>query len=276
MTSRRHIDRSRSRSLFSIAINTSALTTSSSNPSSGRFDASAKTRAHLARSAVLAAALAQTTGMEKRRIGRAALAVFVGHLPFARLGDSWSVAAPERINDVYEEYMAMVLREGQFSGVSAWRLAMLHEAQAAATQQRASYPGDLKTSFDGRLLAICTAYDRNCHGIGGGKSSSPAASVATLAGKAKQLQGQEVCLWDWRLIAMFLRLTGPLPPGSLVRLEDGAYGVVRNRPEVVLIADHMGRAMTAIQSREADTAVPYNLPEKLSIASALGWMKPDS
>ena len=214
--------------------------------------------------------------MEKRRIGRAALAVFVGHLPFARLGDSWSVATPERINAVYEEYMAMVLREGQFSGVSAWRLAMLHEAQAATTLQTSSYPGDLGTSFDGRLLAICTAYDRNCHGIGGGKSSSPSASVAALAAKAKELQGKGVCLWDWRLIAMFLRLTGPMPPGSLVRLADGSYGVIRNRPEVVVIADHMGRTVKEFQSRDAKEATPYNLPEKLNIASALGWMKSDT
>ena len=226
---------------------------------------------HLARSAVLAAALARTTGMEKRRIGRAALSVFVGHLPFARLGDSWSVATPERITKVYDEYMAMVLREGQFSGVSAWRLAMLHEAQAAAMKQKASYPGDLSTSFDGRLLAICTTYDRHCQGIGDATSASPAAAVASLAAQAKQLQGQDVCLWDWRIIAMFLRLTGPLPPGSLVRLEDGSYGVVRNRPEVVLIADHMGRAQARLEGRDSAEATPYNLPEELDIASALGW-----
>jgi hypothetical protein len=228
---------------------------------------------HLARSAVLSATLARTTGMEKRRIGRAALAVFVGHLPFARLGESWETATPERITVVYDEYMAMVLRVGQFSGVSAWRLAMLHEAQAAATRQSASYPGDLQTSFDGRLLAICTAYDRICHGIGGGKTASPAASVAAIAGKAKQLQGKEVCLWDWRLMAMFLRLTGPVPPGSLVRLEDGSYGVVRNRPEVVIIADHMGRPTDAFESRETSQATPYSLPSDLDIASALGWPK---
>lgn len=231
---------------------------------------------HLARSGILAAALARTTGMEKRRIGRAALAVFVGHLPFARLGDSWNEATPERIGAVYDEYMAMVLRQGQFSGVSAWRLAMLHEAQAAATLQTASYPGDLETSFDGRLLAICTVYDRICHGIGRGESASPAASVAALAAKAKQLQGQEVCLWDWRLIAMFLRLTGPLPPGSLVRLDDGSYGVVRTRPEVVVIADHMGRHLSDFQSRDTAEATPYNLPRDLDIASALGWMRDEA
>ena len=70
---------------------------------------------------------------------------------------------------------------------------------------------------------------------------------------------------------MFLRLTGPLPPGSLVRLEDGSYGVVRNRPEVVLIADHMGRAQAGLEGRDATEATPYNLPEELDIASALGW-----
>lgn len=231
---------------------------------------------HLARSAILSAALARTTGMEKRRIGRAALAVLVGHLPFARLGDSWSIATNERINSVYDEYMAMVLREGQFSGVSAWRLAMLHEAQAAATGQKASYPGDLKTSFDGRLLAICTTYDRECQGIGPSGASSPASSVAALADRAKELQGQDVGLWDWRIIAMFIRLMGPLPPGSLVRLEDGAYGVVRNRPEVVVFADHMGRALTEFESRPASEASPYNRPEALDLAGAIGWSPAES
>ncbi len=226
---------------------------------------------HLARSAILSATLARTTGMEKRRIGRAALAVFVGHLPFARLGDSWNVATPERIVAVYDEYMGMVLRIGQFSGVSAWRLAMLHEAQAASTLQSSSYPGDLETSFDGRLLAICTTYDRICHGIGGGETSSPPASVAALASRAKQLQGKNICLWDWRLIAMFLRLTGPIPPGSLVRLEDGSYGVVRNRPEVVIIGDHMGQPKASFESREVSEATPYGLPPEMDIASALGW-----
>jgi hypothetical protein len=231
---------------------------------------------HLARSAVLSAALARTTGMEKRRIGRAALGVFVGHLPMARLGDSWNEASPERIEGVYEEYMAMVLREGQFSGVSAWRLAMLHEAQLVATGQSRAYPGDLKTSFDGRLLAICTTYDRTRVGIGAASSKAPPAAVADMAaeGKAQQGKNDEQSVMDWRLIAMFLRLTGPMPPGTLVRLEDGTYGLIRNRPEVVLVADHMGNPLPDFDRRDVTEATPYDLPDTIDIAPAIGWQMP--
>jgi hypothetical protein len=233
---------------------------------------------HLARSAVLASALARTTGMEKNRIGRAALGIFVGHLPMARLGDSWNDASAERIEGVYEEYMAMVLREGQFSGVSAWRLAMLHEAQLVATRQSQAYPGDLNTSFDGRLLAICTTYDRTRVGIGAESGKTPPAAVADMAAIGKKQQGlnQDRSIMDWRLIAMFLRLTGPMPPGTLVRLEDGIYGLIRNRPEVVLIADHMGNPLADFEGRDVTEATAYNLPEDVDIAAAIGWQMPVS
>lgn len=229
---------------------------------------------HLARSAVLAAALARTTGMEKQRIGRAALGVFISHLPFVPLGAEWYQADAARLDEVFEKYMATVLDEGKFSGVSAWRLAILHEAQTLAAETGNAYPDDLETSFDGRIAAIATRYDRLRAGLTRDKSLSPlspAACVIRIANLGKEQQEHKTPFIDWRLVAMFLRMAGPVPPGTLVRLTDGSFGVVRKRPEVVRLADKLGRPLADFQASQAEVGLPLNLPEGYDCSAAMGW-----
>lgn len=69
---------------------------------------------------------------------------------------------------------------------------------------------------------------------------------------------------DPAMLAQFARLLGPYPPGTLVRLQDGAVGVVAARDKVHVLRDAAG-----VQTRVCDTSAPgCAIAEALDEASA--------
>ena len=230
---------------------------------------------HLARSSILAAIVAKAAGLERRRIGRAALGVVLSRAPLVRLGEHWTTAPPADVDRVYDACIQESVRARGSRGLSAWRMVLLHEGQRDLAGQVVPYPDRLAPSFEGELASVVTRYDRIRSGLADGprgRARSPTAALRILAGEARRQEGSAV---RRKVLETLLAVLGRLPPGSLVRVPNGALGVVRRRPEVVLVADPQGRALKSFRSSRVDKALPLEPPPAMDPAPALGWQPPE-
>lgn len=228
---------------------------------------------HLTRSSLFAAALARAAGIPPRLVGRTALVVFMSRLPLTRLGDAWSAAENAEVARVYDEAMQAVTGARRAGAGSAWRLVLLHEAMMDAAGAQDPYGGQLATSFEGRIAAVATHYDRIRAGIGSrdGRPAVPAIAIRRLAAESQQqnIGGGRAPL-DGELVRVWVGLLGRVPPGSLVRLKDGGFGVVRDRPTVVKVAKRDGKLRKTPEAIDARQVVPLDAPAGFDPSPALG------
>ena len=228
---------------------------------------------HLTRASLFAAALARAAGIPPRLVGRSALVVFMSRLPLTKLGDAWANAEPAEIARVYDEAMQAVTSAKRAGAGSAWRLVLLHEAMMDAAGAQDPYGGQLATSFEGRIAAVATHYDRIRAGIDarGGRPAVPAIAIRRLAAESQQqnIGGGRAPL-DGELVRVWVGLLGRVPPGSFVRLKDGGFGVVRARPMVVKIAKRDGKLRKVLEPRDAKQVVPLEATAKFDPRPALG------
>ena len=232
---------------------------------------------HLTRASLLAAAIAQTMGVERRRIAQVSVGVFLAHLPLVRLGDGWKSADHNQLEYVFDQTLADTVNRGQFTERTAWNLAILHELQTTTLRSGEAYGSDLTISMDGRIAAIAALYDRIRAGLGSesnAREAGPAAAVAQLAAVGRQQKDAPHPYVDWRIVAMLVRLMGTLPPGSLVRLRDGSTGVIRQRPEVIVITNRHGIPLDVPIVTTTTGAQPIELPEGLDLAPFVGFANP--
>lgn len=236
-------------------------------------DASAGLAGHLARASLFSAALAKASGVPPRLVGRAALVVFMSRLPLTRLGDRWFAAPPDIVAKVYDEAMSAVIAARTTGGVSAWRLVLLHEAMMDAAGNQDPYGGQLPTSFEGRIAAVATHYDRLRAGMTGRPVGAmvPAVAIRHLAAESQAQNIGGRAPLDAELVKLWVGLVGRVPPGSFVRARDGSFGVVRERPGMIRVAGSDGRIRKDLMAKPAHQVVPLEPPDGFDASPALGW-----
>ncbi len=73
------------------------------------------------------------------------------------------------------------------------------------------------------------------------------------------------------LVAAFTTLLGDYPPGTLVRLDDGAVGVVRDRSSVHLLRDGAGQHVSQVREHAAITAALHEDDARLRFSMPTVW-----
>lgn len=120
----------------------------------------------------------------------------------------------------HAEYGANTIRNAGRNGTSG-RIANLI-AQHHEYVDGTGYPAGLKgTEMDplARILSLVNSYDNLC-------SPSKNAIAMTPYGALSHLFASERKKYDASLLNMFIKLLGIYPPGSVVKLSDGGYGIV--------------------------------------------------
>ena len=228
---------------------------------------------HMVRSSVIAAAVARAAGLPQRLAGRAALVVFMSRFPLARLGERWQSATPEVLSKTFDLSLQEVMASAGSGRVSAWRLVLLYEALKASLGERQPYGNQLVTSFEGRIVEVATTYDRLRAGLNLNAATpmAPALALRRLSAMALQQNTGAQAPLDAGLVEVLRKLMGDVPPGSLVRTQQGIFGVVRERPGIVQVASADGHTRDEFKRKQAQRVLPLDMPADYDISAALGW-----
>jgi len=237
----------------------------------GRYDEGLA--GHIARSSVMAAGLGKALRLERRLVGQAALAVFTSRAPLAMLGGVWNAPRPGQAKEAYETAFSKVLSGPGLGGVGATRtLVSLHEGMAAIEGQAHPYGSGLKASLAGRIASVATFYDHIRANLEEGDRSRPISPVETMDRIKSLAQGGRLPgEIDPELIGPLSRLMGDLPPGTLVKMDNGAFGMVRDRPAVVQLTDTFGRYLEEFRETQVPQGLPLNPPLGLNLGLAFGF-----
>ena len=129
------------------------------------------------------------------------------------------------------------------------------------------YPMGLTTTEIGllsKIVAVVDEYDDLCNSSESPQSFTPYEALSFLYAKKRG------ALWEEAIVAL-VHMLSVYPPGSIVELSDGSYGVVssvnphaRMQPLVMLYAPDMSREQALIidLSKEPDLAITQNLRPK--------------
>lgn len=197
---------------------------------------------------VLALMLAKSLGMntdESRLLGLAALFHDAGkeRLPDSVVMNSGQLSKVEQsILQQHSELGAAIARQAGLPERVALTMLQHHELNDGS-----GYPAGLKgTEIDpmARILALVEAYDQLCN------PNNPADAM-TPYGALSYLFASERKKYDGQTLNLLIKSLGVYPPGSIVLLNDGVYGVVVSvNPQKLL------RPLIMLYDRRAERAVP--------------------
>lgn len=194
--------------------------------------------AHPVNVAVLAVLLGRACGLDGaalRELGLAALLHDVGKLDlpgYLRYAGDQLDAEERRTQQLHVAFGVEAARRLGLSGEAQRSIAEHHERADGS-----GYPQGLVgegISVAGNILALVNHFDNLCHPGGSAQGMSPHEALATLY--ARERNG-----FDERVMALFVRMMGIYPPGSVVELSDGRLALVVSatpgrplRPRVVV------------------------------------------
>ena len=234
---------------------------------------------HLARASIITAALAHACQVDRMTISRAALLVFTSQAPLSSLEDGWYDASREETHSAFNSSLTRLLESDDVTRLPTWQFIALHEAQMMATSDQPPYPEDLKSTFALRLAGTAMWYDRLRAGMLGEPGEQPLAppeAVSKMSAIAYDKTAHISQGVDRDLMWALAKVLGRVPPGSMVKLQNGAYGVVRVRPEVIQVTDTFGKYLDEYRPTEATEGVPLDVPGSFDIGPAIGWQPPST
>jgi putative nucleotidyltransferase with HDIG domain len=234
--------------------------------------------AHPVNVAVLSLLLGRACGLEAaqlRELGMAALLHDVGKLElpgFLRFGGP-GLSAEERRS--LEQHVALGVEAGRRLGLSADALRSI--AEHHERNDGSGYPQALDgtaISLAGAILALVNHYDNLCHPGNSAQGLTPHEALANLY--ARERNG-----FDERCLALFVRMMGIYPPGSVVELSDGRLALVVSatpgrplRPRVVVLdtASAADEALILDLNRDPSLGIHRSLRGEQIPRDAFAWL----
>jgi HD-GYP domain-containing protein (c-di-GMP phosphodiesterase class II) len=156
----------------------------------------------------------------------------------------------------YQEHVGLSVDLGQRMGLSSDVLIAI--AQHHEMADGSGFPLRLvgeDLSRCGQILALVNRYDRLCNPLHGEQALTPHEALARLFALRREC-------FDATVLGAFIRMMGVYPPGSLVQLEDGRFGLV-----VVVDALHSLRPCVVLY----EPAVPRDEAPLLNLAQTDGF-----
>lgn len=155
----------------------------------------------------------------------------------------------------YQQHVGLSVELGQRMGLPSDVLIAI--AQHHEMADGSGFPLHLvreDLSRCGQILALVNRYDRLCNPLHGESAMTPHEALARLFSVRREC-------FDAEVLGAFIRMMGVYPPGSLVQLVDGRYGLV-----VVVDASHSLRPCVMLY----DTAVPASEAPLVALAQGDG------
>ena len=127
-------------------------------------------------------------------------------------------------------------------------------------------------SLAGRIVTVAATYDSMRGNLVEGERCRPISPKEVLMSLSDMMQGNRLPAGvDKDIIGVLLHMMGSLPPGSVVKMENGAFGILRDRPYVVQLTDTFGRYLDRPRISRAKRATPLSPPLGLDMGPAIAW-----
>jgi putative nucleotidyltransferase with HDIG domain len=234
--------------------------------------------AHPVNVAVLALLLGRACGLEAaslRELGLAALLHDVGKLDlpgFLRFGGAQLSEGERRALQGHVAHGVEAARRLGLSGEAQRSIAEHHErADGSGYPQRLD---GAAISLPGSILALVNHFDNLCHPGNSAQGMSPHEALAMLYARERNA-------FDERVLALFVRMMGIYPPGSVVELSDGRIALVVSatpgrplRPRVVVYdaASAAEEALILDLNRDPALGVQRSLRSEQVPRDAFAWL----
>lgn len=217
-------------------------------------DLGQRASAHVVNVMALALLLGRSLGMqvqELHRLGLAALLHDLGKVALpVHIGEPGAALIPSDMQR-YHAHVGLSVELGQRMGLPSDVLIAIaqHHEMADGSGFPLRLVGD-DLSRCGQILALVNRYDRLCNPLHGQPMLTPHEALARL------FAVHRAC-FDVEVLGAFIRMMGVYPPGSLVQLGDGRFGLV-----VVVDALHSLRPCVLLH----DPAVPSSEAPLINLA----------
>lgn len=227
---------------------------------------------HVSRTALLAGCLAHTMGLDRRWISTVCLYVFPAMSPLIKLDDYWSSPTRGQAQEAYGQALATPSKSTSVGAGVVRDLIAQYETGSIHERKEAPFGEHLRLSLAGRIVALAAAYDAMRANLMEGDRCRPISPKEVLMSLEEMKRTDRLPLGlDPDLIGVLIQMMGSIPPGSLVRLENGACGIVRERPNTIQMTDTFGRYLTRPRITKAKKATPLSPPLGLDMGPVLAW-----
>lgn len=214
--------------------------------------------AHAVNVMVLALLLGRALGMEREdlcHLGLSALLHDMGKVALpVHIGEPGAALNPSDMQR-YQEHVGLSVDLGQRMGLSSDVLIAIaqHHEMADGSGFPLRLVGEDLSRY-GQILALVNRYDRLCNPLNGESALTPHEALARLFAVRREC-------FEAAVLGAFIRMMGVYPPGSLVQLADGQYGLV-----VVVDASHSLRPCVLLY----EPAVPSSEAPLINLAQGGG------
>jgi len=227
---------------------------------------------HTTRTALLAGCIAHTMGLDRRWINSVCLYTFPSTAPLAHLDEYWSSGTRGQIEETYGRALSSPGSSMSVGAGVVRDLIAQYETGAFGQGKEEPYGPELKASLAGRIVAVAATYDSMRGNLIEGERCRPISPKEVLMSLDQMMQsGRLAAGIDKDIVGVLLHMMGNMPPGSVVRLENGAFGIVRERPDVVQLTDTFGRYLQRPRISRVKKGTPLSPPLGLDMGPALAW-----
>ena len=227
---------------------------------------------HVARTSLMAGCIAHTMGLDRRWINNICLHAFPALAPLLALEQYWSSPTRGQLEETYARAMKTPGRSLSAGAGVVRDLVAQYEASAVAKGDEELYGKALKMSLAGRIVTVASTYDSMRGNLIEGDRCRPISPKEVLMSFSDMMQGDRLPTGvDKDIVGVLLHMMGSLPPGSVVKMENGAFGILRDRPNVVQLTDTFGRYLERPRISRAKRATPLSPPLGLNMGPAIAW-----
>ena len=236
----------------------------------GRYKAGLE--GHISRTAMLAGCIANAMGLDRRSINTVCLHTFPALAPLAHLEERWSSPSSHQKQEIYKRMMNAPGRSLSAGAGVVRDLVAQYESSGLTHEGDSPYGKDLPCSLAGRIVAVAALYDALRGDLEEGERCRPVAAKGVLMSLEEMMRGNRLPPGiDKDVVGVLLHMMGSLPPGSVVRLENGACGIVRQRPYIIQLTDTFGRYLERPRMTHAKRGTPLNPPLGLDMGPPLAY-----
>ena len=227
---------------------------------------------HVARTSLMAGCIAHTMGLDRRWINSICLYAFPALAPLLALEDYWSSPTRGQLEETYSRAMKTPSRSLSAGAGVVRDLVAQYEASAVAKGDHELYGKELQMSLAGRIITVAAMYDTMRGNLIEGDRCRPISPKEVIMNFNNMMQGNRLAPGvDKDIVGVLLHMMGALPPGSVVKMENGSFGILRDRPNVVQLTDTFGRYLERPRVTRAKRATPLSPPLGLDMGPAIAW-----